>query len=451
MHKSLSRLTLAPGFTPLNRTPGSRLAAAGFRWLGTLLIAGLLCGGGDGTTPATAQTTADGDGNTWLQWRGPTRDGRFYGPAWPDKLSADRLREVWRVPLQPSYSGPIVTADRVITTETQDKARERVSAYDRSSGKLLWEQTWDGAIKVPFFAAANGSWIRSTPACDGDTLYVGGIRELLAALDVATGEILWKIDCTQQFGSEVPAFGFVCSPLVEGDALYVQAAQSIMKLDKDNGNVIWQAGKGPGGMYGGAFSSPVLTELAGRALLLVCTRNELKMIDAIAGEELYSREIPSFRGMNILTPTVYQDAVFVSAHSGSGELFRVSQEEGTLQVDEGWNNRKLEGYMSTPVIVGDYAYLHLKNQRFACFDLRTGEEKWRTQPFGKYWSLVTQGDKILALDERGELLLIRANPEAFEVLDRRKISEDSTWAHLAVAGREVFVRELGALVAYRWE
>ena len=101
-------------------------------------------------------------------------------------------------------------------------------------------------------------------------------------------------------------------------------------------------------------------------------------------------------------------------------------------------------------MIDGHVYLHLQNQRFTCINLATGETRWTTTSFGKYWSLVTNGDRILALDERGELLLIRANPEKFEKLDSRKISDDPTWAHLAVCGDEVFVRELNALVAYRW-
>ena len=68
----------------------------------------------------------------WPQWRGPQRDGQFIGPAWPDKLDPNHLRQVWRVELGPSYSGPIVSGARVFTTETQGKKREVVTA-DRKS------------------------------------------------------------------------------------------------------------------------------------------------------------------------------------------------------------------------------------------------------------------------------------------------------------------------------
>ena len=61
-----------------------------------------------------------------------------------------------------------------------------------------------------------------------------------------------------------------------------------------------------------------------------------------------------------------------------------------------------------------------------------------------------EADRILALDERGILLLIKADPKGFQLLDQRKVAAEDTWAHLAVCGEEVFVRELRALSVFRW-
>ena len=106
--------------------------------------------------------------------------------------------------------------------------------------------------------------------------------------------------------------------------------------------------------------------------------------------------------------------------------------------------------MSSPIVVDGHAYLHLGSGRLTCLDLEAGEGRWTSQPFGKYWSKVVQGDKIVALDEEGSLHLVRANPESLEVLDSRSVSDAETWGHLAVAGDELFVRELEAIAAYRW-
>jgi outer membrane protein assembly factor BamB len=387
---------------------------------------------------------------TWPQWRGPTRDGQIPGGStWPDKLGGDNLVQTWRVPLGPSYSGPIVSADRVFVTETFKEKEEIVRALDRETGKVLWEQRWAGAMNVPFFAKSNGDWIRSTPAFDGDSLYVGGIRDVLVCLDTQTGAERWRVDFTKRYKSSLPAFGFVCSPLVSGDAVYVQAGSSCLKLNKTTGETIWRTLTDDGGMNGSAFSSPSLAQLGGTEQLLVQTRTTLAGVDPGSGAVQWQQEVPAFRGMNILTPLVYNDGVFTSSYGGKSFFYKPSRGEGQGKVETAWTN-KVEGYMSTPVIVGKHAYLHLRNQRLTCIDLGTGQSTWTTTPFGKYMSFVANGDKILALDERGVLVLFKANPEKFEELDRREISEQDCWAHLAVCGEEVFVRERGAMTAWRW-
>lgn len=385
----------------------------------------------------------------WPQWRGPTRDGQVAGPTWPDSLQEGSLELLWRIPLGPSYSGPIVSDELVFTTETKNKEIEVASAFDRRTGKNRWSREWPGAISVPFFAKSSGDWIRSTPAYDGECVYVAGMRDVLVCLVAKTGQERWRVDFVKEIKSPLPEFGFVCSPLVDGDAVYVQAGASVAKLNKHTGAIIWRTLPNQAGMLGSAFSSPILANLLGKRQLVVQTRQKLAGVDPDTGDVFWSQVVPSFRGMNILTPVVVGDAIFTSSYQNKSWLYRIDREEDRFTVGEAWSN-KANGYMSTPVVINGFAYLHLGNQRFACINLQNGERTWTSQPFGKYTSLVVQGDRILALDEQGTLLLIKANPEKFELLDSRKVSEAETWAHLAISGEELFVRELEALAAYRW-
>ncbi len=366
------------------------------------------------------------DDAAWDQWRGPQRDGLLKGAAWPSSLSESSLVQRWQVPLGESYSGPLIVGNRVFVTETVDKKFERVRALERDTGKELWQAEWEGAMTVPFFAASNGSWIRATPAYSDGKLYVAGIRDVLVCLDAETGKEAWKLDFVAQFNSSLPTFGFVCSPLIDGDHLYVQAGGAFVKLDKHTGKVIWKSLDDGGGMDGSAFSSPYIATLAGQRQILVQTRTTLAGIDMDSGKELWSTKIEAFRGMNILTPTAYGNSVFTSSYGGKSLLIDITKDASGWQAKQRWSH-KSEGYMSSPVIVDHYVYLHLRNQRFMCLDLETGEAKWTSQPFGKYWSMIASGDRILALDARGELLLLRANPEKFELIERRKLTEQQTW------------------------
>lgn len=387
----------------------------------------------------------------WPQWRGVSRDGQFTGAAWPDKLDTNHLQRIWRVELAPSYSGPIISGDRVFTTETVDKKSEVVRAFDRNTGKELWKHEWLGALKVPFFAKANGDWIRSTPALDGDRLYVAGMRDVLACLDARDGKEIWRKDFVEELGTPLPDFGFVCSPLVDGDAVYVQAGASLAKLDKLTGKILWRALNDKGGMWGSAFSSPIMAEIAGRRQVVVQTRDKLAGVDPVDGKVFWQQEVEAFRGMNILTPVVVGDVLFTSSYGGKTIGFQLTREGDKFSVKELWRH-KAQGYMSTPVVIDGVAYSHLKSQRMMAIEVKTGRELWTSdKSFGKYMSLVAQGDRILALDERGILFLFRASKEKFEMLSQLKISDTDTWAHLALVNGQLFVRELNALSMFRWK
>ncbi|MFN7730847.1 MAG: PQQ-binding-like beta-propeller repeat protein [Pirellula sp.] len=394
---------------------------------------------------AVSGTAIAEDSQQWLTWRGPSRDSALPGAAWPESLDEAQLKLTWNVPFGDSYSGPIVTDKAVFTTESAD-GKERVVCVDRKTGEIRWTKEWTGSMTVPFFAARNGSWIRSTPASDGQMIYVGGIRDVLVALDCQTGEEKWRVDFAEKTG-KVPDFGMVCSPLIDGEFIYVQAGKGLQKLYKSNGQVVWSALQDSGDiMSSGAFSSPVITTLEGKRQLLVQTRTYMAGVDLESGSKLWSYEVAAFRGMNILTPTVWDNGIFTSSYGGRSLLLDVKTGSTTTR----WEN-KLEGYMSSPVVIDHYLYMHLRNKRFACIDLKEGKEAWVTRPFGEYWSMVTNGQRILALDQTGKLRLIAHNPKEFELLSERKLTDEESWAHLAVAGSSVVVRTQKALQHYDWK
>jgi len=390
-----------------------------------------------------------GTRTVWPQWRGPARDGLSPGTAWPQSLSDAHFTRQWRVDLGPGYPGPIVAEDRVFVVETKDKKEEIVRALDRETGRELWRSAWEGAMAVPFMARRNGDWVRSTPAYDGQALFVAGMRDVLVCLDARSGEIRWRIDFVKEFSTPLPSFGSVCSPLVLDDNVYVQAGAAFCKVDKRSGRVMWRVLQDGGGMYDGAFSSPCPATLGGVPQLIVQTRRKLVGIDPEAGGVLWSRDIPATLGMNILTPAVGADRIFTSAYGAGSFLFGVTRADGVFSVKEIWT-APFQCYMSTPVVIGGHAYLHLRNKRLSCVDLQSGAQTWSSKVLGEYCSLVARGDRILALDQRGDLLLFRADPGKFDLVDSRKISDQETWGHLAVCDDQVFVRELKGIAAYVW-
>ena len=127
-------------------------------------------------------------------------------------------------------------------------------------------------------------------------------------------------------------------------------------------------------MQGSAFSSPFIAEVAGLRQALVQTRTRLVGVDLESGKELWSVNVEAFRGMNILTPAVIGNRIFTSSYGGGSFLFEITRSEiGQFAVKQVWRN-KVQGYMSSPVVIDNHVYLHLRNQRFACIDIATGKE-----------------------------------------------------------------------------
>ena len=107
--------------------------------------------------------------------------------------------------------------------------------------------------------------------------------------------------------------------------------------------------------------------------------------------------------------------------------------------------------MSGPIVIDGLCYIHLRKQRMSCIDMQTGDTKWISEKsFGKYMSMVSNGEEILALDEDGTLYLIEPNSKKLVIKESREISDEPTWAHLAISGRQMFVRELEAIACYEW-
>ncbi|MFT6499422.1 MAG: outer membrane protein assembly factor BamB [Akkermansiaceae bacterium] len=390
----------------------------------------------------------------WTQWRGPTRDGKVHkdAAAWPKALTKENLKLVWSADLAEGYSSPIIADGKVFTVETLKKKEEIVRAFDRKTGKPAWDATWGGSMRVPFYAAKNGSWVRSTPATDGKTLFIGGMRDILVALDVSTGKEKWRRDYPSEEKTPLPSFGFVSSPLLEKDHLYVQVGSSLRKIKKSNGETVWQALADERAMFGSAFSSPYRAKIQGVDQILVQTRNLLGGILPSNGKAVWTTPVKAMRGMNILPPTPIGNKIFTASYGGGSFLYDIEKQDKNLAAKELWNDSKREGYMSSPVVIDGKVYLHGRDKRFHCLDPDTGKTLWSSDDkFGEYCSMVTQGNRILALDQRGILLHIEANPSAFKLLSKVELDTPATWAHLAVCDNELFVRHLKGLQVYKWK
>jgi outer membrane protein assembly factor BamB len=73
----------------------------------------------------------------WPQLLGPTRNGVYTGPALAEKWPAAGPRVVWRRTVGQGLSGPVVADGRVILFHRTNN-REMVEALDPATGATRW-------------------------------------------------------------------------------------------------------------------------------------------------------------------------------------------------------------------------------------------------------------------------------------------------------------------------
>jgi len=72
-------------------------------------------------------------------------------------------------------------------------------------------------------------------------------------------------------------------------------------------------------------------------------------------------------------------------------------------------------------------------------DIRTGEKKWSEAGFGP-GNVILSGDRLLALTDSGELVLVETGSAVYTELARAKVLTGKCWSTPALSGGKAYVR-----------
>lgn len=385
-------------------------------------------------TLALALTLRAGD---WPQFLGPNRDGTS-----PEKVApwTGELKPAWTAPVGDAHSSPVV-ADGVVYAfyQPKEKDADALAAFDAQTGKRLWEKSYDRAAYSPPFGAGP----RSTPAVAGGKVYTLGNTGVLACWDAKTGEVAWKVDTLKEFKAPNLTFGVSGSPLVYDGKVVVNVGgkgAGVVAFDAATGKPAWQTGDDTA-----SYSSPIVAELGGKPTVVVLTGAGLVGLDPATGKERWRHPFKDLLQESATTPLV-ADGLLIGS---SVTLGSVALKAGEGKPETAWKAGKLNCYFSTPVAAGQ-GHLYMLNGKLAinptitlrCVETATGKVKWERPDVGKYHAALvrTADDKLLMLDDDGRLTLFAADPGGYKELAKAKVC-GPTWAHPALAGGKVYLRD----------
>jgi len=385
--------------------------------------------------PAAVETVAD-----WPGLRGRERDGIIRGMRIETDWSASPPVELWRRPIGPGVSSFAVRGGLLYTQE-QRGDDEVVACYNVTTG----ESVWTHRDSARFWDSHVGAGPRATPALSDGRVHTFGATGILNALDAGDGAVVWSRNAAVDTDAKVPYFGFTSSPLVVGDLVIVAVAGQLVAYDLATGDPRWL---GPVGRE--SYSSPHLLTINGVAQILLLNGAGAISVAPADGTLLWKYPWP---GASIVQAALTADGDVLISASGDAPIgirrIAVAHEPGGWTVEERWTSNGLKSYFNDLVVHDGHAF-GFDGRILACINLEDGKRKWKG---GRYGSgqvlLLPDQDVLLVVSERGELALVRADPDRFTELARFPAIEGRTWNQPALVGDILLVRNGQEMAAFR--
>jgi len=396
----------------------------------------------------------------WPQWLGADRDNRSKETgllqAWPE----GGPKRAWHADgVGDGFGAVSVAGGRIYVLGDLEDACY-LFALEEKDGKVVWKSKLG-----PGRISSKKEWQgpRTTPTLDGDRLYALGEAGDLACFETATGKEVWRKNLEKDLEGEHSIWFYCDSPVVDGNQVVVKPGGkkgTLAALDKATGAVLWR--------------STGLTDTAEHTSLLPATIDGVKQyivftMESVAGVGSDGKVLwhVARRGDIAIctTPLVKDGIVLVASSYNKREIGRATALKVTKNGDafkaEQIYEADFPNHHGGLVLVGDYVYgtadrkkgQDRNNADLKCMELKTGKIVWVNPSIGKGSITYADGHLILHSEKpkEGTVALIEATPEGYKEKGRFAHPDPTgrnTWAYPVVANGRLYIRDGTGLSAY---
>ena len=397
----------------------------------------------------------------WPQWRGPSLNGLSSDKNLPVRWSKTE-NVTWKLPL-PAWLGstPIIWGDRIFLSVAEDlRHREGENLFlwsiDRAKGTVLWKRALGGGNHQE----RKQNMSSPSPVTDGKRVWVMTGTGILKAFDF-DGKELWNRDIQKDYGRFGLNWGYGSSPLLAGDALYVQVLHGmrtddpsyVLRIEAATGKTIWRVERPTHARFESpdSYTTPALLKYGSASEIVVTGGDAVTGHDPATGKELWRAN-----GLNpdndgsyriVASPVVHGDLIVVPSRERPMLVLKAGGRGDVSRSHVLWS---FNYGPDVPTPVTDGTYLYVVNDRgiMWCLDAKTGKEiygKMRLRPSTYSGSFTLADGKLYITNEDGLTTVVRAGPK-FEILGENDF-DDYTLSSPAISDGQIFIRTTAALWA----
>jgi outer membrane protein assembly factor BamB len=404
----------------------------------------------------------------WNQFRGPNSNNHSASTGLATSWGEGGPKELWRVStLGLGYANICFFGDKMFTMGDFDNQCYAI-AMDKTG-----QEIWKVHIGRGGDSGMNFIGPFSTPACDGETVYVLSQHGDFAALDVKDGKERWKKNIINEHGADKMAmWGYSMSPILDGDKILLPLggnAGTLAAFDK-TGKILWRT---DWVTDKAAYTTIVPAEIGGVRQYLLLTGGNLFGVST-DGKKLWGAEFPGrtavcsdpvVSGDVILAGCAYNVGAYSYRVTKDGDAFKVDRFSGPKGKNKDGEDVDLQSHHGGMVAVGEHFYF-LTNSSLVCIEAKSGNVVWENAAVGK-GSLSFADGKLFLRHEgagggrrggggggggsNGTIAMVEATPTGYKELGRFAQPDRSnvnSWTYPTIVDKKMYIRDQGLLLCY---
>ena len=379
-------------------------------------------------------------GENWPQFRGANGRGVSQESGFPLAWGADRISWMIELPGM-GHSAPVIWGNKLFLTSAGESGTVRyVMCLDARTGERIWTRVMGFN---PSGRHPKSSWASSTPAVDGERVYVvfaDTERQMLTAYDF-DGNLTWR----KIIGSYESQHAQGVSPIVFEDLVVLTNDQdgpsSIIACDKRTGRTVWSVLR-HSGPQSTSYATPFIYQPKVGRPELICssTHTGVSGLDVRTGQTLWTTKSLPMRTVG--SPVLAEGLVFQTCGvGGQGKLMLAvdPNEHGAVSATRiRYQRTQILPYVPTPVAFRNYLFLWNDRGVVCCMDPQTGKDIWTKRVGGDFsGSPICASGMLFNMDENGDVVVLSASSE-FKVLGKIPLGDPSHSTPAVANGRLYF-------------
>jgi len=356
---------------------------------------------------------------------------------------------LWSLEMGEGYAGAVVRNGRVFVLDyDRDRQLDCLRCFSLADGEEIWRFTYPVKIK------RNHGMSRTVAAVTDKYVVSLGPKCHVACLDPNTGEMHWMLDLVKDFKTKVPLWYAGQCPIIDGDNAIIAPGGDplMMAVDLATGEIVWRTPNAQGWQMTHSSIAPM--EFAGKKMYIYCGHRGVVGASADDGSVLWESTEWFIRSATVPSPVIIDDGriFFTGGYEAGSVMMQLKETDAGVIEAEVLYRLPVETFgaeQQTPIYYNGYLYgVGQNDDQLSCLDL-DGNIVWQSGSATQFHlgPFMIANGLIYAMDDSGLLTLAEATSAGYRQLAQAQVLDGhDSWGPMAMVSGRLIVRDMTQMV-----